>query len=273
MTGVSGVFEVPILESRPESSHVSENAASPEVNYTFGQKTMTPKRASGYTKVSKRLIRMAGPGAENFIRGQLQKTLALTVHNALINGTGGDSQPIGLLNTAGFTSTDALSGGQFTVKHAGQMKTNLEEADFDLDMGTFGYLTRPIIVEGMVLDRTLSYSGQTVGKGYVFQPVLSKAELENRVGAKIATTTHVGINASNQSSVVYGDWSHLILALWSGLELSVSMDTTDASGNSAFLKNQVWIKADQEYDMVIDLPAAFTKVTDVAALRTAFTQY
>jgi len=72
--------------------------------------------------------------------------------------------------------------------------------------------------------------------------------------------------------VVYGDWTHFILGLWQGLELTASVDASRGD-DSAFLQNQVWLKADQYYDLALTNPAAFTKIEDAFSDRDDFTEY
>lgn len=275
LPGVGGVFEIPVLESRPDSGHTGENSRPVELNLTFGQKRMSPNRAAGYAKLSRRLLRMAGPGTEEFIRRNLQTSMMNTIHKALCTGTGANNQPIGILNTTGTTSFSFTANAMMTLKEARQMKTDLELVDFDQDSGSFGYLSNPMIEEGLLLTRTISYNGQTSGKGFLIQTdnPLDRKGLETRLGARLATSTHIprtGAAGSMVSKVAYGDWSHFILALWAGMEINASVEASDATHN-AFLDNLVMILAQQEYDVCVDLPAAFVIASDVAADRTLFT--
>ena len=282
MSGLAGNFSIPVLESRDESSitHTSEGGVPAELTYTFGEKNMSPKLCNAYTKVSKQLILQTRGAAEPFIRRQLQNDLSRKIHRILITGTGTDKQPRGILNYTGFTATDALgaNGGQFVIKTARQMMTDLEEVDYDLSMGKFGFLTRPIVVEGMQMQRVSMYSGQTAGKGFVFSPpIISKVMLEDQIGSKIGTSTHVPKtlikgDTPDCAAVVYGDWTHFILGLWQGLELTASVDASRGD-DSAFLQNQVWLKADQYYDLALTNPAAFTKIEDAFSDRDDFTEY
>jgi HK97 family phage major capsid protein len=282
MTGLVGNVSIPVLESRQDASvtHVAESGTPTELSYVFGEKNLSPKRCAAYTKVSQQLIMQTRGTAESFIRRQLQTDMTLKIHNTLINGSGSDKEPKGILNYTGFTSTEALgtNGGQFIVKKAKQMKTDLEEVDFDLSLGKFGFLMRPIVMEGMAMQRIAMYSGQTSQKGFVFSPpIIGKDALETQIGARIATTTHVPNNlvkgtTTDCSAVLYGDWTKFVLALWAGLALSTSTEASSGS-DSAWLQNQVWIKADQYYDLAVTNPAAFTKIEDAFTNRSQFTEY
>lgn len=272
---VMGTFEIPVLKTRPDGGHTGENGVLSEIDYEFGEYRMVPHRGGGWTKISKRLIRQTGGSAESFIRRQLEKSVSQTIHKALVNGTGVDDEPKGVLQYSGFTSrANGNISGQLLLEHLRQMKTDLAEADFDLEMGRFGFLTREIAVESVTTHKTTYFSGQTAGKGYAFPQVLiGKGKLEELIGAPIATTTHVPktTGATPTTSVVYGDWTHFILALWAGMELSAAEQISDENGRSLWLRNQVGVKAEQEYDCCIDLPAAFIKDSTIYASRSDFT--
>jgi len=274
LTDVSGTFDIPVLTSRGTAGNATENGSATEVAMAFGKYTMTPKRAAGYVKVSKRLIRQASAGIESFIRKQLTDSLRVKMHQNLVDGTGSDGQPTGINRVTGFTSTAALSSAQFLMKHASQMMTDLEEADVDIEGGKMGFLTRPIVIQGMKMERILNYTGQTAGKGYAITPaILSDSELADRVGAKFAKTTHVPKNTGDTlTSVIYGDWSKFLMALWSGLEVRASDVASDGT-NHAFIQNLVMIIAEQEFDCVCVRPDAFCKVTDAVLARASWGSY
>jgi len=282
MTGLAGNFSIPVLESRQDTSvgHTAEGGIPAELSYTFGEKNMSPKLANAYTKISRQLIMQTRGAAESFIRRALQSDISRKIHRTMINGLGSEKEPKGILNYSGFTSTDALgtNGGQFTIKTAKQMMTDLEEVDFDFSTGRFGFLMRPIVVEGLQMQKVSMYSGQTSGKGFVFSPpIISKQMLEDQIGSKIAVSTHVPKTGkkgtgTNLTQIVYGDWTHFVLGLWAGLELSASNEAS-YNANSAWLQNQIWIKADQYYDLAVTNPAAFCKISDAFSSRSDFTEY
>jgi HK97 family phage major capsid protein len=273
LNDVTGTFDIPILTSRGTAGHATENGNATEVSMAFGKYTMTPKRAAGYVKVSKRLVMQASGGIEAFIRKQLQDALRLEIHEKLVKGTGSSGQPTGITVATDFTTTAALSTAQFVLKNASNMITDLEEANVDTEGGSMGFLTRPIVVQGLKMERVLHYSGQTAGKGYVITPaIMSDAELADRVGVKFAKTTQVPTSGSGDTkvtSVIYGDWSKFLLAMWKGLDIR-SSDVASDSSNNAFIQNMIFIIAEQEYDCVVTRPDAFCKVTDALASRTSW---
>lgn len=274
----AGILEIPTLETRGTAGHSSENGTANEATFSYGIKKLAPNRADAYTKVSRRLLRLSTQSFEQFTRQQLQLALQLKMHQGLISGKGSENEPRGLENISNFTTTENIggSGGQFTVKHASRMKTDLEEADFPgnvQDGMSPGFLMRPIVAEGMKIARTTFYSGQTTGKGFqlVNNQLLSDAELESVLGVKFRTTSHVS-TSSNLSNVYYGLWKHFILALWGGLELRASDQASDGTHN-AFVQNLVFFLVMQEYDCTIDLPAAFCKISDASTSRASWSEY
>lgn len=274
----AGLLEIPTLETRGTAGHASETGSATEATFTYGVKKLSPNRCDAYTKVSRRLLSVSTQSFEQFTRQQLQLAVQLKMHQGLVAGKGAENEPRGLANISGFTNVDNIggSGGQFTVKHASRMKTDLEEADFPgnvQDGMSPGFLLRPKVAEGMKIARTTFYSGQTTGKGFqlVNNQLLSDTELESVLGVKFRTTSHVAAS-SNLSTVYYGLWKHFILALWGGMEMRASDVASDGTHN-AFVQNLVFFLVMQEYDCTIDLPAAFCKITDASTDRSAWSEY
>jgi HK97 family phage major capsid protein len=268
MRNLVGNIAIPKTTGRPTGYWVGENEAPTESEATFGEIKLDPKRVAGFSKVSQRLLRQAPGVAEPIIRQELANALAIAWHDAIIRGSGSDSEPRGIVNTSGLTTTTALgtNGGRFTADKAEEMYTNIQEADYGGIGARMGMLMRPMVLSGMKRERIAQYSGDTGGQ-YVFAPpMISNKTLEDMVGMPIRTTTGLLATLTKGSSstcsrVIMGDWAQLLLAMWGGVELKAS-DTTAHSTSSAFLQNQVWLVIQQECDVQIKQAAAFSVIAD-----------
>lgn len=272
--GLTGNVTFPKLITRQDASHVAENGTPPELKYEFGQVQMTPKRVSGFTKISNQALIQNSVAMEQFIRAQLKRSLAQGVHEGAINGDGSQNQPSGIVGgNYNFTSTDAIgtNGGRFTIRFAQQMATDLEEADINMDEGSFGYLTRSIVLEGMKLQRVDGTASSATGEFVYSPPVISDTKLEDLLGYKIGKTSKLSKTltkgtSSSCTSVVFGDWSQFAMGLWSGPTLRVSREASNGS-DSAFLSDEMWLIVDQYYDTNVLLDTAFTKISDAETTR------
>jgi HK97 family phage major capsid protein len=246
-----------------------------KADLAWGLKSLTPHRAAGYAILSNRLERMSAVGYEPFVRKELIKTLRLIIHEKLIQGTGTNNEVIGIDNVTGMTTTAALSSaGQFTVREASDMIVDLQEADIDTEGADLGFLMRPIVLQGMAIQRLHYFSGQTAGKGYVFAPIMNKAGIEDAIGAKIATTTHVatsGSGSTTTSKVTLGDWSRAMLALWTGLVVRTSTEASDGTVH-AFTQGAMMVLAEQDYDFLVTRPDTFCRTSNAYANRGGWDQ-
>lgn len=276
--GLHGDLPIPKITSRPTAYMVSETGAPSSSDNAFGEIVLRPKKVAAFTKISRRLAYQTRGVAEQVIRNALSEAMALKFHDQLLNGIGSQNEVTGLrYATSGMTTTDAIgtNGGRFKIDKASEMPENLDEADELKDSGNYGWLMRPVVLGGMKRERVIMYSGASANAG---QPMLgtnlliNNKMLEDQLGHMIRTTTQIGATetkgtSSTCSYVWFANWKMFLLGLWRDMELRVSDIASDASGNSAFLKDQIYIVAFQEFDANIARASAFTYVADAETTK------
>ncbi len=271
-----GVYDIPTQESRPDAGAVSENESLSELSYTFGNHRAQPHRVGGYSIISKRLIRNAVPDMEAFIKMQLSKSMAVKVHKLALVGTGSNDEPRGLLLTPNMSSVsgEATNGKAPTAQALLEMRTDLEESDFDTLNRPAGYLMRPITLEGLQCEKVQQYTGQTSKQGYVFSPPLVwKNELEEKLRAKIGLTTHIGKtttkgSATDVAKVIFSaDWSNFLMMWWAGIDMSTATEISTSAGSNIWLKNQIAAKVEGDFDVVNRYPVSFVVRSDLRTTR------
>ena len=117
--GLAGNATLPIVTARPtitwapdEITQLSNTAA------TIAQVAVAPKHAAALTVASGQLLRQS-PYAESLIREQLLEAAGLALDTAVLNGSGANGQPLGILNTTGIGSqlgTDLANPGVVAMK-------------------------------------------------------------------------------------------------------------------------------------------------------------
>jgi len=145
--------------------------------------------------------------------------------------------------------------------------------------GNFGYIMRPEVQGGMRRERVPQFTGQTLGQGQPINPMavlMSNEMLEQVVGYKMRTTTQLAAtnskgSSSTVSTVVFGNWKQFYAGFWRGLEIRISDQASDASSNSAFLKDQFYMVAFQEVDSNVGRTTAFTAITDAETSESSWT--
>jgi len=241
---------------------VGENVAPTPTDVTFGQVTMTPKKAAGLVKISNRLIRM-GSIAEQVVRQNLSYSLALEIDRVLLRGSGAAGEPRGIANTAGIINVEVdVNGGPFTFEVAADMQVAVDETD--AVARNQSYVGHPRAFHSMKTERIAQFTGQTAG-AYVVLP-MSNAQISELLGFKFLQTTQIPKNLTKGSGtalteVYFGNWADLYFALWQDITLKASDTTGDASG-SAFTQDQLWIMGQIECDVAIVRPTSFALVND-----------
>ncbi len=260
--GLRGELPIPKVTGRPTTYWLGEEDAATESATTYGEVILRPRTMGAFTKISRQLLYQTSGVAEQICREQLSMALQLGMEDGIINGTGSDKQPLGLLAMTGFTATTAIgSPYRFSFKVANNMVTNIDVANMLRPTGKFGFLTRPEVLGALKAERVPQFSNDADG-AYANGAVLSVKQVEEKLGYKIRTSTLVPA-AANATSVVFGDFSQVMLGLWDGLEIKAS-DTAGNSTGSAFTQRQIWINAFQQLDVNVKDATGLTKVTDAA---------
>lgn len=269
LNGLVGDLSIPKITGRPQGYWTGENGVPTEGNTAFGELKLNPKRLSAYSKVSDRLILQTRGVAEQIIREELANSMALSMEEGLIRGTGGENQPRGLSTFhSGMTASSVIgaNGGRFTADKAAEMVKNIDVANHLKPTGSYGFLLRPEVKSGLKRERVAQFLGDTDGAPLFMPPLMSDAQLEGMIGYMLRTTTLLQSNlakgtSATLSNVYFGNWANLLVGFWAGMSLKVS-DVAGYGENSAFLQNQLWIVANVEMDSNVKDATAFTVVSD-----------
>jgi HK97 family phage major capsid protein len=201
-----------------------ETGTGTEGKPTVQQVTGTPKTASGWCDISRRLMLQSSIDAEGFVQNELINTLARLIEVAALAGTNANGQPKGLISQTG-VNTPALTVNAPTRAQLLAMVENImsDNADFD----GMSWLMRPTgwallanIADGILLNQAGSENVATFGSGSILKP-----ETKSMLGFPY----HVSMNCPNHA-LFFGAWSQLIIGLWSGVDLTVDPYTNSTTG-------------------------------------------
>ncbi len=221
---------------------VGENAALTPSDLATGQLQLTPKTVGALVKLSNRLLRMSSPSAEQMIRTDVARVIALAVDYAALRGSGADNQPTGIANTSGINSK-AFGANSPNFDYFYDMEYEL--AVDNALRGSLGFVFHPCVKRSIAKLKVAQFSGDTGGE-YIVSPV-TDAQLQAFIGHPFRTTTQIPINlgtGTNETEIYFGNWSELIIAQWAGLQILASQETSDA-----FAKNQTWIRILTDVDI------------------------
>jgi HK97 family phage major capsid protein len=255
--------EIPKQAGGATAYWVGENADITASSLTFGQLSFTPKSVAALVKFSNRLLTLSNPSIETIVRRDIAQTLALAIDLACLRGSGTAGQPRGIANTSGINTVSiGANGGPFTFDIAQDMVTELE-IDNALK-GKLGFVMHPLITKKLKKYKVPQFSGDTGGMPVVLP--MTDQNLRDLLGYDFKTTTQIPTNltkgtGSNLSEVYFGNWQELIIAMWGGLEITASNETSDA-----FQKNQTWVRAIQDVDVGLRHPESFCLCSDATTL-------
>lgn len=263
LTGLAGEVYIPIETSSHTAYMVNEEEAPTESQAAFGQRRLAPKYCAAYTRVSKSLLNQSSSVSETWIRNSLMRALRLKIQSMILYGTGAGKETKGIKNFGGLTDTTSIgtNGGFFNSYEAGNMVTNLLGAD--VLNGKLGFLMHPKVLGKMLQERTITYSGaaQKTGSPVVGGLMMSRNQLEDGLGYKVRSTSQIvtrtkaSSGTNKTSDVFFGDWSQVVLGLFSGMEIL-------ASEIPAMTTRQVTVVGYQALDLTILNPLAFTIIDD-----------
>jgi len=249
--GLVGDFAVPKADTGVTAYWVTEDGAPSESTSAFTQVTMSPKTVAAYEDISRKMLQQGTPAADNLIRNDLAKTLALAIDLAALHGTGASYQPTGIAATSGIGS---VAGGANGLAPAWSHLVNLETeiAQDNADIGSMAYITSAKVRGKMKQTAKVSSTdsfmlwdgGGSPLNGY-------PAFVSNQVSDVLTK----GTSTAKCSAIFFGVWEQLIIGFWGGLDILVNPYILSTTG-------QVRIQAFQSCDICVRYPQAFSAMLD-----------
>jgi len=230
LTGLQGNISIPRLGGAGSAYWVAESGAVTESQQTIEQVNLSPRSLGAMTDISRKLLIQSSIDVENMVRNDLAKVVALEIDRAALYGLGSGSEPLGLHNTTGI-STENVGNDDPSFGDVVNMESDI--AVSNALTGSLAYLTRANIAGAMKVKTKDSGSGRFV----------------NEDGVVNGYPLYVS-NIVESGDIWYGNWSDLIIAFWSGLDLQVDPYTGGASGT-------VRVRVLQDVDVAVKHPASF----------------
>lgn len=239
LSGLQGDVSIPKFGTGLATGWVAEGGNVPEGNMTFDAVTLTPRHVGGKTEMSRQLIQQSAPAIEQLVRDDLAYLIAKQIDSALIYG-GGANEPVGVLNTVGIQTANLA-----TLTWAAVLEM-LEKAEV-ANVNAVNWLTN---APGKTkLASTLKEAGLP---GYL---------LENgRMADLPLFSTNQIESDSNGTPVILGDWSQVLLGVWSEIDILVN-----PYAEPAYTRGGVQVRAMATCDIALRHPEAFVVATDLSA--------
>jgi len=240
LSGLTGNVSIPKHTSGTSAGWVAENSALTASTMAFGSVTLSPKHAGGITEMSRQLIQQSSPDIEQLVRGDLSFMLAQAIDSALIAGAGG-TEPIGVLATSGVQTANLATLSWANVLAMLQK--------LDISNATAANIVASMKVKAK-LQGTLKASGIA---GYLMEggrmadlPVYFSNQVAEKAGSP------------NTGKLIAGDWSQVMLGIWSEVDILVN-----PFSETAYTKGNVLIRAMSTVDIAVRHPEAFVFAEDI----------
>ena len=240
LPGLEGNVSIPKFGTGTTVGWVAENAALPTGGMTFDSVTLAPKHAGGITELSRKLIQQSSPAAEQLVRDDLSFMLAQALDAAIIKG-GGTNEPVGVLSTVGIQTANLAT---LTWANILAMLQKLDISN----------TSAANIVASMKVKAKLQGTLKAAGiAGYLMEGGKVgdlPAYFSNQVAEKTGTP--------NTGKVIAGDWSQVLLGIWSEVDILVNpFDST------AYARGGVLVRAMTTCDIAVRHAEAFVVADDV----------
>lgn len=231
----------------------AENTTSTETTPTFDKLSLTPKRITAFSDVSKQNLLQTNIPMENFVRERLNRAVMNLLETACISGTGSSGQPTGLLTQSGTNDiTIGTNGGVLTWALTTQFES--ETAIDNADMGNLGYLTTPGVAN--LLKNT---KRDIAGNGFIWEGPNMGANVNGymaRASNFMPSTLTKGSSSGTCHAMIFGNWAELMIAQWGGIDLLINPYTKGKEGLVEFIIN-CW------YDLGVRHALSFCKCDEI----------
>ncbi len=255
LTGLVGDVAIPRHSGGASAFWVAEATNVTESTPTFDQVALTPKTVGTFVEMTRKLLLQSSLDVENFVRQDIIDTLAVELDRVALIGSGAGSEPTGVLITTGIGDVDFGSpdGGAPTWALTVEFESDVSAANADI--GTLRFIMNAVTRGKFKVTEKATgtarflwdtdIAGTTPVNGY---PVLVTNNLRSNLVK--------GSSGATLSEMVFGNWSDLLIALWSGTDIIVNPFAKDIQGT-------LRITVLQDADVAVRHPASFSGSNEV----------
>lgn len=241
LSGLTGNVSIPKHGTGTTTGWVADNAALTASDMTFDSVTLAPKHAGGMVEMSRQLILQGSPSIEQLVRDDLAAMLAQAIDSAIIMG-GGTNEPDGILSTSGIQTANLA-----TLSWA-NILTMLQKLDL-VNTGAAHFLGSAKVKAKLAGKlKEAGIAGYLLENGRMAD---LPAYFSNQVPEKTGTP--------NTGRLIAGDFSQVMLGIWSEVDLLVN-----PYAETAYSKGNVLVRAMSTCDVAVRHPEAFVVADDLA---------
>jgi hypothetical protein len=243
--------KLPRFSAASAPTWVSE-AGSNASNPTIDGVSLTPTSISAYADITTRMMHEATPDFDEFVASEITRSIAQEVDRTALNGSGTAPEPTGILANSSVPTVALGTSGAAPTRAflASVIKTvgnNNGESSADARMGwALSVNTRA---------KLQSTDGSTATAGAWLMPGSTILDLP-AVASKSLPDDGTKGSGSSLGSLIYGDWSSVVIHLGSAVDVLVNPYLMATSGI-------VRVSVFQEVAVGLRQPKSFAKCVDI----------
>lgn len=230
-----------------ESSDVNETTP------TLDNISISPKRFGGYVDVTMQQMKQSVFALESWLRTILQERYALTVDQAVLNGSGSGNQPTGIFNYSGVNVLSLGDGTTNDMTYKALLSMIRDTKVNNARNGRSGFITNAY---GEFALMTTPLQGSGVEGNFIMKPNDTTLVRRPFISSELIPATFSEGAQSDLCGIIYSsNWSGAILGLWGGLDIMYDPYTQKLGGKNRFVCNAF-------LDVEIEQPLEFTYCKD-----------
>ena len=219
---------VPII-GKSSVAWALENGAGADAGAAFTSVTLQPKRIAGYVNLSKQLLQQNGSGVETAVMGDLGKSVADAICDAMFSSANVTNAPdaiashtdIGTFTESSYSSNASMFSdlvlAEQTLASAGALSGNL------------AYVLHPTFL------KELKQSAQVSGVNPGMVGMNYNQQMVN--GYPVYYSNHCGAVADTSADGLFADWSNVQVGMFGGVDILVDPFTNAAAGQVRLVVN------------------------------------
>ena len=262
LTGLTGNVSIPRQKSASTMYWVAEDTAVTQSGTTYDNMTLMPKQAGVLSRITRLAMQQTSPDIEQLVRNDIAQQLALGIDLAVINGSGSNGQPLGILQVTLASSAQTITLTSNTFANLDKLIDMESQVDIlNALNGSLYYLTNARVIgflkklkAGTTIENLPLWTNNLLdpaGRGIVpavnGYPIVRSNQVPNNFGG-----------TANRNCIIFGNFADVVMAMWGGTEILPNPYGTGYAAGSIDLRIM------QTFDCGIRRPESFSRIIDLA---------
>ena len=253
LPGLRQNVSVPRMPAGTSAQWISEDSEALESTPNFDAATLSMRQLSAHTRMSRKQLKQSVPGLDVILQNDLRRQIAIAVDRAAISGAGTAVEPRGILNTPGIGQIEiGADGGAPMFPFVTRLMAEVQAAN--IAGNSYGYLTNYKVKGSLLSIATTDGAPQMILTMGPNGPVIAGY---NAAFSGLVPADGTKGSGTNLSTMIFGNWSDLLIGQWGGIDIIIDEMTEATKGN-------VRIVAHSEWDITLRHAEAFAAIKDIA---------